>query len=522
MKKIIVLIATLTYCANSFAQNVFNNSTWSNATVLNTPSIGGVAIGTQGTGIYSGYTLAGGDDFNSSLNIVNVNNPNGTYFPTIAYENGTRGTTGLLTKSYDSDPYNTGHQDSNRGISLGSNTMSQSSSILSLKSRLENGTETGNIGSGRTLVDAIVHTGGYMTVSPPAIIEAYVNLSNGTLPSGWHPTFWILNSTTLNETVSNSLEFDWEANTYSGATPTAFQNNVNVHGTVAGWSNSNGNTINLFDNNWHLIAFIITSSSVKFYADGSLITTVSGDTTTPGTPYYILFSNHIISPSTIADWNSANENFQIDYYRVWIPNAQYPTDVVSPSQSLPNIQVNYNTSMTYTIPSASTLWGAGISDYCQAIPFEDYEPGCNTAFNCGYTQWPSGLSFNSSTRVLTGVTTDTQPGRIYTSCAPTYKSGGGIGYVARGYIDVGPNITTTSLSGTHGTVYSHDLYPETPTGTLVPKVITCTGLPTGLSFSATTGLITGTPSSAGSSSVVIGVTNSSGQAASTTVPFTVS
>ena len=510
---------------DSFSQNVFNNSTWANTTIVpaNTGIIGGIAIGTQGSsGIYSGYTLAGGDDFASGLNVVNVNNQNGIYFPTIAYQNGTRGTTGLLADSYDSDPYNTGHQDSNRGVSLGSNTMSQSSSLLSLTARLENSTETGNIGSGRTLVDAMLHTGGYLTVSPPCIIEAYVKFSNGTLPSGWHPTFWILNAVSLNESDSNSLEFDWEANTYSGSAPTAFQNNYNVHGTVSGWSSGQGNTINLFDGNWHLIAFVLTSSSVKYYADGSLITTVSGNTLTPSSPYYILFSNHIINPSTIADWNSATESYQVDYYRVWIANSQYPSEVIAPTENLPNIQVNYNTSMTYNIPSATTLWGAGVTDYCQAIPFEDYEPGCSTAFNCGYSQWPSGLSFNSSTRVLTGVTSDTQPGRLHVACMPAYTSGGGVGYVARGYIDVGPTVTITTLSATHGQAYSYDLYPVTPAGTLVPKTITCTGLPSGLSFSASTGLITGTPASSGTSNLTIGVTNSSGQSASQNVTLTVS
>ncbi|MBV8378477.1 MAG: hypothetical protein JO279_15885 [Verrucomicrobia bacterium] len=72
-------------------------------------------------GKYSGYTLAGGDDF-TSLSIVNVANPLNKCFPTIDYQNGTRGTMILLSYSYDSDPYNSGHQDSNRGVALGSNT----------------------------------------------------------------------------------------------------------------------------------------------------------------------------------------------------------------------------------------------------------------------------------------------------------------------------------------------------------------------------------------------------------------
>jgi Putative Ig domain len=473
-------------------------------------SIGGITIGTQGTsGFYSGYTLAGGDDFSGPLDIVNVTSPNAPYFPTIAYGAGARGTTSQLADSYDSDPYNSGSQDANRGVALGSTNMSQAASILTLQARIENTVETGNIGRGRTLVDAMIDSSGYLSVSPPAIIEARVNYGIAP-PSGDHPTFWITSDSPV--TGLNGLEFDWEANTYDGGAPTGVQNNYNVHGTVSGWSSGHGNNASLYDGNFHIIAFVLTTLSIQYYADGSLITSISGNTAITQRPYYILLTHHIINPTSFTAWDTLGQtgiSFQIDWYRVWIPNSQFPSGVILPRQNLPNIQVAYNSSMTYTIPPASTLWGAGISDYCQGRKFEDYEPGSNVAFSGNYSQWPAGLTWNSSTRVLTGITTDAQPGRIHTICTPAYVSGGSLGYKARGYIDVGPTVSASNISYSNGTG-SYDLYPITPTGTLVPKTVSVSGLPSGLSFNPSTFLITGTATT-GSYTISVSVTNSSGQ-----------
>lgn len=471
-------------------------------------SIGGVGIGAQGNGIYSGYTMAGGDEFNSSLNVVNIATPLNRYFPTIDYENGTRGTTGSLTKTYDSDPYNPGHQDSNMGVALGGNVMYQSNSILTLAARLENSTETGNIGSGRTVVDAMIHTAGYLTFSSPAIVEARV-LFSASPPSGWHPTFWVHGA----EPVTGvGQEYDYEANTYNGQTPTAFALNYNQYSGAPTCSNGNQNAFSGFDNSWHTVTMVLTAVSNAVYVDGAQVGSITCDTTSGQSVYQIFFTNHIINPNTIGQWTSTPQNYQVDWYRVWIPNAQYPAKIISSTQNLPNIQVNYNTSMSYTFTSAATLWGAGVTDYCQAIPFEDYEPGCSAAFNCGYSQFPSGLSYNSGTRVLTGVTTDKEPGRINTACMPAWQSGGGVGYTARGYIDVGPTISPTSISYSNGTG-SFNVYTMGNAGDLVPKSMTVTGLPSGLTFNASTFLITGTAVT-GSYTITIGVTNSSGQAVS--------
>lgn len=488
-------------------------------------SIGTLPIGSQGnSGIYTGYTLVGGDDFNGSLNVVNPAAPLNRYFTTHVYGNGARSVSGLLARSYDMDPYHTGSQDSNRGVAVGSTNMAQSASVLSIQARAANGGETAYVNT-RTIVAGMIHTGGYLTAGAPCIIEAYVKIPSGA-PTGWHPTFWVANASPLSQSGGNggAIEFD-----FPECSSIQLEANVNIHGTVSGWSGSSTSLSTGNFDAYHLYSLVLTASSALFYIDGVLKKTVSADTTVVTKPFYLLITNHTFDGSYGGDanvdlsaWAAAGANgptISVDYYRIWIPTS-VSSQVIRPTQALQTLQVAYNTSMTYTFPSAATLWGAGVTDYCQAIKFEDNEPGCHSEGANSYDQFPGGLSFNSGTRVLTGVTTDKGPGRLHVSATP-FLSGGCLSYVARGYIDVGPHITMATQNIINGVVYSFDLYAGCDCGTLLPKVVTCTGLPTGLSFSSGTGLITGTPTVNGSTTATVGVTNSSGQTDSLSVSFVV-
>jgi hypothetical protein len=478
-----------------------------NQTLLTPTTIGGIEIGAQGSaGIYTGYTLAGGDVF-TSLSIVNIAHPLNKYFPTIDYEKGTRGTTILLSDSYDSDPYNSGDQDSNSGVALRSNTISQANSVLTLAARIENAIETGHIGNGRTLVDGMIHSGGYLSFSPPAIVEAYVKFSSGPLPSGWHPTFWLEGAEPV---YSSGEEWDFEANTYSGQSPSAFSFNYNQHAGAPSGTSSGG--FAAFDGKWHLVSMVLTSGGNSLYVDGVLKGTSTIDTTAAANPYQILFTNHIIHPSSLSDWKNTGAaplTYDVNYYRIWIPNSKYPGEVISPRQALPQIQVPYNTSMTYTFPTAAVLWGSERADYCQTIQFEDYEPGCDTAFASGYSRFPAGLSYNSSTRILSGITTDKQPGRLHTACMPSFIPGGGLGYTARGYIDIGPTIASSSIHYSNA-AGKYNVYPLGNCGDLVPKDMSVSRLPSGLSYNSSSFTISGTTAT-GDYTISMTVTNSSGQ-----------
>lgn len=481
-------------------------------------TIGGINVGTNGSsGIYSGYTMVGGDDFTQNpLSVLHIADPYARYADTHIYYAGARSIGGALINSYDIDPYHTGSQDSHRGVPVGTaDTLLQNSSGLAIKVRVANSGETPYINS-RTLVSGMVASGSYLTVTPPAIVEAYYSLSPNTgAPGGWHPTFWLQSASPLDSCDACT------------APPYHAEYDVNENYSNSGYVNQglHGNgTINfttypgVFNpqlSGLHLYSIVLTNSTAKVYLDGTLKETFSFDTTSPGVPYQILFTGHTFSsdgfsPSAWTAAGSTGATMLVQYYRIWVPNSQYQ-QIITPKQNLPNIQVNWNTAFTYTIPSLANLWNAnvsGVTDYCQGLRWEDFEPGATGEGTTEYYPFPAELTWNSTTRVLSGKISLTRPGRLHTMCTP-YGAGGTIGYTARGYIDIGPNITTSSISYSNGTG-SFDVYPITDCGTLVPKTVSVSGLPTGLSFNPSTFLITGTATT-GSYTISITTTNSSGQ-----------
>jgi len=130
------------------------------------PIIGGVAIGDTGTGIYSGFTLNWGDEFNT-LDIVRPSNGRGKYFPTRTYLAGARGSDTLLGSLYDTDPYHTGFNDSNRGNAVGYDNMAVTSGELKLQARRATEAEKAHFqGTGRFMVAVMILVDGGVVFIP--------------------------------------------------------------------------------------------------------------------------------------------------------------------------------------------------------------------------------------------------------------------------------------------------------------------------------------------------------------------
>lgn len=496
----------------AFLKSAFNKKR--NQSVPDT--IGGIAIGTQGsTGIYPGYTMLGGNDFLGALDLFTPNNPTGKFGTTGVYSSNSRSKLGALSQQMDTDPFYTGAQDSNQGVPIVTDTMVQSNSIITLKSRIATAPELPFL-NGRVLVSSMIHTGAYLTCTAPCILEAYIRLdpAAASQPGGTHITFWTINAFPLDSYDAapspGGLEFDFPEN--QGA-------NFNAHGTTIGPASSTFTiTQTIFGNGWHLFSMVLNGTNAKYYLDGVLVRTVVQDCTNTNRPYYILVTNHITSPN-LSQWTalgSSGSTVQVDYIRMWMANSTPPI-VISPISALPTQQYASGASISYVFPSTVTLFGstAGITDYCQSIRLENMEPGANTETEAAYLQFPSPLSWNGGTRTLTGIPDN--PGRLNMLCTPML-AGGNIGVPVRGYVDIGPKITTTTLNIIINVAMSYNLYPDCNCGTLWKnKAITVTGLPTGLSFDPATFLITGTPTSAGTTSITIGVTNFNGQTASKNV-----
>lgn len=131
---------------------------------------------------------------------------------------------------------------------------------------------------------------------------------------------------------------------------------------------------------------------------------------------------------------------------------------------------------------------------------------------------PGGLSFNNSTGAITG--TPTTAGSSTISVTATNAAGTSSATTITFNIAAAavPVVTATTYTGTTGTTFNNTI-----TATNSPTSYAYTGtLPPGLSFSTSTGAITGTPTTAGSYSISVTATNAAGTSAAVTIGFTIS
>ena len=120
---------------------------------------------------------------------------------------------------------------------------------------------------------------------------------------------------------------------------------------------------------------------------------------------------------------------------------------------------------------------------------------------------PAGLSLDESTGVISGTPTASGVFSVQLTVYNLYSDGSAtLSLTINAAPATAPVITSaTSAAGAVGTVFSFQIV-----ATSSPTAYTATGLPAGLSVSAKTGLISGTPSAAGQFAVLLGATNAAG------------
>ena len=238
-------------------------------------------------------------------------------------------------------------------------------------------------------------------------------------------------------------------------------------------------------------------------------------------PFRFIISSHAADfpedPYNQSTWDAAGDTgavLDVDYVMV----ARSSRGNFVPR--LPAIvqQVNFGQAFSFVLPASVDLWGTdvGANEYIEGAQMEVNEPSGN--INGGWNILPTGVSYNSGTRTLSGTVSDkagqTIINRIVNVAGSTCRP-------HRIVLQVGPRATVDRIANvTVGQAYSFDLYAVCDCGALVTnssgqraKTITVSGLPAGLSYDDNTGLITGTVSVASAGRITVTITNSVGQTA---------
>ena len=162
-----------------------------------------------------------------------------------------------------------------------------------------------------------------------------------------------------------------------------------------------------------------------------------------------------------------------------------------------------------TTSSAPTISSASTASGTVGAAFSYQVTANNSPTSFGASGLPTGLTVNTTTGLISG--SPTVAGTSNVSLSATNSTGTGTAALTLTIANAAPVITSgTTASGTVGTAFSYQI-----TASNSPTSFAASGLPAGLTVSTTSGLISGTPTTAGTSTVTLNATNSGGTGTAT-------
>ena len=196
------------------------------------------------------------------------------------------------------------------------------------------------------------------------------------------------------------------------------------------------------------------------------------------------------------------------------------------SQGTADWTVAYTTTAALTIPSFSDstgdaqTWTVGSAITSITVPTASGNPTPSYAVQSGL---PSGLAFNTSTRIISGTPTAAGSGTIRIRASNSAGTADWtVGYTTSAAL-AAPSFsddTGNAQTWTVGTAITSITVPVA-SGNPTPSYAVQSGLPAGLAFNTSTRVISGTPTATGSGTIRIRATNSQGTA-DWTVAYTTS
>ena len=163
------------------------------------------------------------------------------------------------------------------------------------------------------------------------------------------------------------------------------------------------------------------------------------------------------------------------------------------------LEVDYGIAAAPPVITTSSLYSDAAGQF-----YDQLIEATNSPSSYAATGLPDGLSVNASTGEITG--TPTTMGSYSVTLSATNSYGTGTAVVSLLITAPLPVITSgTAAAGQIGTAFTYQI-----TATNSPTSYTAYGLPTGLSFNVNSGLITGTPTVAGTFFIDLSATNAAG------------